>query len=139
MEVLQNADEKQVREHMTDLTIAAQHIIYDPKRAKQLLGMMSTKTGILNAVHTVLGGIDQTKPLGRDEAVLLAPIVLMLMADLGKEVSGKKPDPKLLQEMTKSVMMDAKDTYAISKGSAPQQAQQPAQPQPPTGLLQGAM
>lgn len=116
-------------------TLAAKAILYEPKRMAQIMGMMATKTGAVNAVHTVISAIEQKQPVPPEVAPLLGVTILMLVVDMAKQVTGKAPAPELLNEVVSELMQNVNDAH--------QQPSQPAQPeaqpaQPPQGIIQGA-
>ena len=107
---------------LMQFTTAAKFIIFDANRMRQFLPMMDTKTGAIQAVQTVIGVIDQKKPVPDNIRPLLAVNVYMLMVDIAQEATGAKPDP----EIVKGVIVELLQTMI----------QKPAQPQvAPAGLL----
>lgn len=113
-------------------TTAAKGIIFDANRMRQFLPMMDTRSGAIQAVQTVIGVIEQKKPVPPDIRPLLGVQVYMLMVDMAKEITGAKPDPKIVQTVVGEIL------GTLGQGAQqPQQAQQPDQ-QPPQGLIQKA-
>jgi ABC-type siderophore export system fused ATPase/permease subunit len=113
--------------------IAAKAILYEPKRAAQIMGMMATKTGAIDAVHAVIAGIEQKQPVPPAIAPILGVTILMMVVSLAKDITGKTVPPELLNQVVSELMKNVNDAHS-------QQTQQPppqAAPQP-QGIIQGA-
>ena len=122
------------------LTQAAQMIIYDAGRGKDMIDMMKTKAGTTNAVHSIMAALDQKFKLTQAVATLLAPIVLMLLVDFGKTVTGKQPPAKAIKALLQDLMTDASTTYTetpAKEEAAPEAEPAPA-PAAPTGMIGAA-
>lgn len=125
--------EKQAR--LAAYTQAAQAIIYEPQRLKTLIGMCATKSGMVQAIRTVISALEQRKPIPPAIAPLLAANIFVTLVDAGKQISGQDPEPQFVADMLKKIVVLFTKQYA-TKGR-PQQANQ--SPAPQGGLLQGAM
>ena len=120
-------------------TLAAKSIIYNAPRAEQLLKMMSTVGGVISAVHAVIAGISKKKPVPPEIAPLLGVSILMLLVDLGEQVSGKKPPAKLMSKVVKKLMTDVYEAHPVVPAAPLPQVAQPLAPARRPGLInQGA-
>ena len=103
--------------------------------------MLDTPEGAIQAVQTVVGAIDQKKPVPPDIAPLLGVSVYMLLVDLAHNVTGEQPDANIVKSVIGQLMATMAGAY---RQKARQGAQPPAAPpqQPsaaaPRGLLQTA-
>lgn len=133
----------QRKQTLTSFTTAAKAVIYDTKRMQGLLPMMDTPEGAIQAVQTIVGAIEQKKPVPPDIAPLLGVNVYMLMVDMAKEITGMEPDAGIV----KGVVGEILATMAQSHGRQGQMAQPggqpgqaaPAQQPPQGGIIQKAM
>lgn len=119
---------------LMQLTTAAKAIIFDAKRMSQMLPMMETKTGAIQAVQAVIGAIEQKKPVPPDIAPLLAVNTYMLMVDLAKDATGMKPDPEIVKRVVGELLATMGRAYGGQKPEQPQ-----AQPAPAGMIQQKAM
>ena len=110
---------------------AVQAIIYDAGRMRQLAPMLDTRDGSVKAVASILGVIEQKKPIPSDVKSLLAVNAYILMVDMLQEVQGQKPDVQIVHQTI----------LAILKQFAPTNQTQgvPTMPaaQPSAGLING--
>lgn len=111
--------------------LAAKAVIYDAKRAAPLLGMLTTKTGAVNAVHAVMSVIEKAKPIPADISQELSVSILMLLLDVAQQVTGEKVAPDLVKQVTQALQAE------VAKQKPMQQPQTP-QPQPQGLINQGA-
>ena len=119
----------QVKETLKKYTTAAKHVIFDAKRMSQFAQMMDTRDGAVKAVQTVMGVIEQTKPIPPDVKTLLAVNIYVIMVDVLQEVHQQAPDKQMV----------AQTLLAIIKAVAGQKQAQPTQQAPaPMGLIGGA-
>ena len=65
------AMDAQDKSQLTALTQMAQKIIYNTERMKQFMKMLGSKQGALIAVQTVMGAIEQSRPVPPQLAPLL--------------------------------------------------------------------
>ena len=118
-------------EILVPFILAAKAVIYDAKRAAPLLAMLSTKSGAINAVHTVTAAIDQKKPIPKNILPILGVSVLMLLLDVMKQVTGQAAPKPMMAEVVKMLLSE------LDQQPAAQAAQPPVQQ--PAGLInQGA-
>ena len=115
---------------LRQFTTAAKAIIYDAGRMRQFLQMMDTKTGAIQAIQTVIGVIEQKKPVPPDILPFLGVNIYMLMVDVASEATGAAPDP----EIVKGVIVEILATLR----QKPQQPVQQTQAAPPGIIAQGA-
>lgn len=132
----------QYKDTLMKFTLAAKAVLYDARRMEPLLKMMKTVSGTINAVQTVLAAIGQKKPVPPEIAPLLAVNVFMLMVDVARQVSGKKPPAKMMDVVVKKLLDEVQKAHP----PGPPQTQTPdlptsqpaAQPAQAGGLIQGA-
>ena len=127
---------------LSQFTVAAKAIIFNAERFKPLLKLMDTKTGAIQAVKSVMGGIEQKKPIPSNVAMLLAVNIYVLLVDMAQDATGMKADKKIVQGVIAALMKSTLDMKPVKSKQppantaqpAPQPAQQPAQ-QAPAGLI----
>lgn len=133
----------QRKQNLSQYVMAAKAVIYETNRARGLLEMLDTPEGAIQAVQTVVGAIDQKKPVPPDVAPLLGVSVYMLLVDLAHNVTGEQPDANIVKSVIGQLMATMAGAYR-GKGAQRQPAQAGAQPgampppQAPRGLLQTA-
>ena len=114
-------------------TLLAKDVIYDAERMRKFLQMMSTPDGAIIAVRTVMGAIEQAKPIPPEIAKSLAVNVYLLLVDMAQEVTDKEASPEIMKSVIGKLLQGVAQSHSG-------QPQQPAQPQQqPSGLIQGAM
>lgn len=91
-------------------TMVAERIIYDPKRINDFAKMLRTREGALRAVQTVMGAIDQLKPIPPELRPYLAANVYVTMVSLVSEGTGAKPDPNVMKEVIAMLLADAQQS-----------------------------
>lgn len=110
-------------------TKIAQKAIYNPQRMTSLMGMLDSPEGAVQAVLSVVAGIDKLKPIPPEIMPQVAINAYMIMVDVAQEATGLKPDPKLMVEVTRKIV------DAVTSGQAPQDAVQRTADQPgPEGM-----
>ena len=128
-------------------TALAKDIIYDADRFSKLRNMMGSPQGAVVAVKTVLGAIEQAKPIPPDLARNLAVntyLVLVDMAQAASEQEDEVPVKASPEKMKKVIGLLLKETN-LTQPAQPPQGQPPMQPPmeqaPQAGgiLAQGAM
>ena len=121
----------QKKSALMQFTVAIKTIIYDAGRLKQILPMLDTKGGAINAVQSLIAVIEKKKPVPPDVAPLLAVNTYMLLVDMAREITGQEPDPGIVKGVTNELLATMQRSHA----------QPPAQPQqpPPQGIMQKAM
>lgn len=129
---------------LMQFTLIAKAIIFNAERMKVFLKMMNTKQGAIHAVHTVMGGIEQKKPIPKDIVMLLAINIYVLMVDMAQDATGMKADKGIVQGVIAAIMKSTLDSHgnASKKVPMPPAPAAPMQPPPqaaPAGLItQGA-
>lgn len=109
-------------------TQLAKKIIYTPERAKALADLMESSDGPVQAVMTVLAGIENLKPIPPDVRTMLSINVLMIILDLAEQVTGQDiPEQVLMGEIQKVL-------EAVT-APAPEQPAQTPEPEPEMGML----
>ena len=111
----------------------AMDIIYDADRMRTFLGMMSTPDGAVMAIKTVIGAIEQAKPIPPELQKSLAVNIYLLLVEEAQEITGKEASPKIM----KKVIELALTAFPGQQANKPP-TQQP-QAQPAGGIVQGAM
>lgn len=133
----------QSKDRLMRFTLAAKAIIFNAARFKQLLKLMNTKPGAIQAVQSVMGGIEQKQKVPPDIAILLAVNIYLLMVDMAQDVTGMKADKTIVQGVVMALMQTTLQSHKPQQ-SEPQPVQQAApqpapQAAPPAGLInQGA-
>lgn len=122
----------EIKDRLTRFTLAAKAVIYDAGRMQQFMQMMGDKDGAITAVKTVMGTIDTKIPIPADLAPLLGVNIYMMLVDVAREITGKKPSPEIVRDVIWKILK------GIQPSGQPQQPQQPAQPAQRPGLIQQA-
>lgn len=122
----------QKKSDLMQFTTAVKAVIYDAGRMKEMLPLLDTRGGAIKAVQVVISVVEQKKPIPPGVAPLLAVNTYMLLVDMAREITGQEPDPAIVKGVTDELLA----TMQQSHGKPPAQ---PAQPQPPQGILQKAM
>jgi hypothetical protein len=132
-------------------TLLAKDIIEDADRFTKLRNMMGSPQGAVVAVKTVLGAIEQAKPvpqeLVRNLAVNAYFLLVKFAEDASKtesEVTGEEPVKASPEKMKKVIGLLLKETNLTQPAQPPQgqpPMQQPMEQAPQAGgiLAQGAM
>lgn len=97
---------------------AAKAVIFDANRLEQLLSMIDTPEGALQAVQTVIGAIEQRKPVPPQTAPLLGMSIFLLLVDAAQELTGEAPDGALVQQVTGQIISQLRQAYK-PKGAQP--------------------
>lgn len=113
----------QRKQTLASFTTAAKAVIYDTKRMQGLLPMMDTPEGAIQAVQTIVGAIEQKKPVPPDIAPFLGVNVYMLMVDMAHKVTGENPDPNIVKAVIGKIIGAMSQSY---RKSTP----------PPAGIIQ---
>lgn len=131
----------QQKNALVQYTTIAKAIIFNAERMKKFLTMLDTKQGAITAVKTVMGAIEQKKPIPKDITMLLAINIYILMVDMAQDATDMKADKNIVQGVITAIMKSTMDSY----GGKTQQPAPTAQPMPtaqaaqPAGLInQGA-
>ena len=126
-------------------TALAKDIIYDADRFSKLRNMMGSPQGAVVAVKTVLGAIEQAKPIPPDLARNLAVntyLVLVDMAQAASEQEDEVPVKASPEKMKKVIGLLLKETN-LTQPAQPPQGMSDSSMEEPTGragiLAQGAM
>ena len=126
---------------LTKFTTLAKTVIYNEDRMRKFMGMLGTPEGAVIAVQTVIGAIEQAKPVPPEIVKSLGVNVYLLLVDMAQEITDKKASPEIMKKVI-SMILDG-----ISKSHGPQQApqnmpqqttMQPAQQQP-QGIINQAV
>jgi len=114
----------QRKQTLASFTAAAKAVIYNTKRMQGLLPMMSTPDGAIQAVQTIVGAIEQKKPVPPDIAPLLGVNIYMLMVDMAHKVTGENPDPGIVKTVMGRILATMNQSHR-TKPAAP----------PPAGII----
>lgn len=128
----------EIKDRLMRYTLVAKQIIYDKPRMEGFLKMLGTKDGAITAVQTVMGVIENQKPIPAEVAPLLGVNIYMLLVDAAQAITGRSPNPDILKEVIFKIMKSVKPTAQETPGAQPS-PQPPGQPamQPPAqpGLI----
>lgn len=117
---------------LTKYTALAKDIIYDEDRMRKFMKMLGTSDGALIAVHTVLGAIEQAKPIPPQIAKNLGVNAYLVLVDMAQQITGQEASPKIMKQVINAILSEVTRTH-------PDQPQQPEQPKQAMGLInQGA-
>ena len=114
----------QRKQTLASFITAAKAVIYNTKRMQGLLPMMSTPDGAIQAVQTIVGAIEQKKPVPPDIAPLLGVNIYMLMVDMAHKVTGENPDPGIVKTVIGRILAAMNQSHR-TKPAAP----------PPAGII----
>lgn len=128
---------------LTKFSALAKSVIYDADRMRKFMGMLGTPDGAVIAVQTVLGAIEQAKPIPPEIAKSLGVNAYLLMVDMAQEITGKQASPDIMKKVIGLIL----DGVTKTHGQPAQPEQQGQQEQPmqqaaaPAGgiLSRGAM
>ncbi len=123
-----NNDQKN---NLIDMTLKAKKLIFNAERMRKLIPLMETRSGALQAVNVIMAVIEQKYPIPPNIAMFLAVNVYVLMVDFAKDATGRKPDPKIMHQVSIDILEQAMKSY----GKKAQPAAQPQPPQQPAGLI----
>lgn len=114
-----------MKSELDKFVVLAKAVIYDAKRAKVLIPMMDTQAGAVQAVMSVMAGIEGQREVPNQLQPLLGVSIYMLMVDLAMQVTGEQPDKAIMKKTMAAIM---------SSAGAGRQSQVLAQKKP-SGLL----
>lgn len=112
---------------LSKFTTAAKVVIFNPDRMRAFLPMLDQQDGAIQAVQTVIGAIEQKRPVPADIAPLLGVNVYLLLVDMAKEITGDDPDPQIVKDVVVQILGQMSNAY---KGTG-----QPTEQQAPQGLI----
>ena len=127
-------------------TALAKDIIYNADRFSKLRNMMGSPQGAVLAVKTVLGAIEQAKPIPPNLARNLAVNTYLVLVDMAQAASEQedevpvKASPEKMKKVIGMLLKETNLTHGPQQGAQPPQGQ-PQQPPAPQqgGILQGAI
>lgn len=135
----------QSRERLAAFNNAAKAVIYEPARMEQFMSMLDSPEGALQAVQTVIGAIEQRKPVPPDMAPLLGINIYVLLVDMAHEITGEDPDPEIVERVIGMVFQELRKSHGAAQPPSDMQpgrqmpAQPAAQPAAPSGLIAQSM
>lgn len=94
---------------LMEFTVLAKSIIFNEKRLQELIPMMGTPDGSVQAVQAVVGALEQKKPVPPDVAPLLGMNVYMLLVDMAHQVTGDEPDEQIVLSVIKMIFQSMKE------------------------------
>lgn len=103
--------EPQNKHALASFIMAAKAVIYDANRMRGLLPMMDTPEGAIQAVQTIMGAIEQRRPVPPAVAPLLGMSVYLLMVDMAHNVTGEQPDPGIVKSVIGKIMGTMAKSY----------------------------
>ncbi len=116
----------ETKDRLTRFTLVAKAIIYDAGRMRQFLKMMGSKDGAITAVKSVMGAIENKRPIPAELAPLLGVNVYMLLVDVAQQITGHKPDPAIIRDVIWQIVQGIQP-------ATPEQTQRPGLIQQPMG------
>lgn len=121
---------------LLEFTVLAKAVIYNKDRMAQLIEMMETPEGAVQAVHAVVAAIEQRKRVPANVAPLLGMNVYLLMVDSAAQITGEQPDPEIVQSVVMTLLQEFAGTHAERPAGPAEEASAP--PAGPAGGLIGA-
>ena len=91
-------------------TLLARDFIYNPERMREFLKMLGNKHGTVVAVQTVMDAIHAKREVPPEISPLLAINIYMTLVDQMQLISGKKVDPKLIDEVVTMLLQYMKSS-----------------------------
>ena len=91
-------------------TLLARDFIYNPERMREFLKMLGNKQGTVVAVQTVMDAIHAKREVPPEISPLLAINIYMTLVDQMQLISGKKVDPKLIDEVVTMLLQYMKSS-----------------------------
>lgn len=131
-------------ELLKKFTAVAKKIVFEPGRFKQFLQMLGSMEGALSAVSTVLSAIEKHKPIPQPIMMQLAMNTYLVMVELARDVTGHKPDQKIMEQVMKQIHDNIQQVAPHAQEPAAEEAAEPMQesqaqeqmePQAPQGLI----
>lgn len=105
---------------LTKYTLLAKHVIYDPKRMAVLANMLNTPDGAVLAVKTVMGAIEQAKPIPPQLAKSLAVNCYLIMVEVMQDATKKEASPNVMKKVIGTILMATDLTHPEQQQPAPQ-------------------
>lgn len=112
---------------LMEFTVLAKAVIFNEQRLQELVPMMGTPDGSVQAVQAVVGAIEQKKPVPPDVAPLLGMNIYMLLVDMAQQITGDQPDEQIVLEVIKMIFVAMKERGG-GEGTPGEQAQDQMQP-----------
>ena len=114
--------EEGTKAQLAQFTMMARAVVENAERMKSFLPMMDSPEGAIQAVQSVIGAIEQKKPIPPRVVPLLGVNCYMLMVDMAHNATGEEPDPQIVRQ----VAMEILSTFSQSHAAAPEPAAEPA-------------
>lgn len=111
---------------LSKFTTAAKVVIFNPDRMRAFLPMLDQQDGAIQAVQTVIGAIEQKRPVPAAIAPLLGVNVYLLLVDMAKEITGDNPDPQIVKDVVVQILSQMSDAYKEGSESPQQEQAEPA-------------
>jgi len=141
--------QEQTKSQLMVFTTLARAIVENAERMQTFLPMMDSPEGVIQAVQSVIGAIEQKKPVPPDVVPLLGVNIYMLMVDMAHNATGEDPDPDIVKSVIGQILATFRRSHAeqgegmrLEAGEpAPEQMQeqQAGTEQPVGGLVGRAM
>ena len=90
----------------------AKSVIYDEDRMRKFMGMLGTPDGAVVAVRTVMGAIEQARPVPPEIAKNLAVNVYLLLVDMAQEITGKEASPNVMKAVIQQILAGVGQSHA---------------------------
>lgn len=120
---------------LTKYTLLAKHVIYDPKRMAVLANMLNTPDGAVLAVKTVMGAIEQAKPIPPQLAKSLAVNCYLIMVEVMQDATKKEASPNVMKKVIGTILMATDLTHPEQAAT---DATHPVQQSAPQGIINQA-
>lgn len=91
-------------------TLLARDFIYNPERMREFLKMMGSKQGTVIAVQTVMEAIHAKREVPPDISPLLAINIYMTLVDQAQLITGRKIDPRIIDEVVTMLLQFMKNS-----------------------------
>ena len=114
----------QKQDLLTKFSALAKSVVYDTDRMRKFMGMLGTPDGAVVAVQTVLGAIEQAKPIPPEIAKSLAVNAYLIMVDMAQEITGKEASPDVMKQVIRKILSGVAATHAAPSGGILSGAQQ---------------
>ena len=85
------------------------------------MGMLGTPEGAVVAVHTVLGTIEQAKPVPPEIAKNLGVNVYLIMVDMAQNITGKEASPDVMKKVIGTILTEVHQSHGQPTPQAPAQ------------------
>lgn len=93
-----------MKDTLSKFIVAIKAFVYDKKRAGDILDMIETQPGAINAVNAVIHAIEQKVQIPPDVKPLVAANAYLIMVDMAMQVTGDKPDKAVMKQTMAAIV-----------------------------------